>query len=392
MRALLTVFRKEFRENLRDRRTLWSALLFGPLFGPLLFGIMVSRVLDQNVGESDRPVRATVSGGERAPQLLQFLTEHGVRVEPGSVDAAAARALIERGKASLVLIVPPDYARRLRAGLPAPLLLVADSTDSKAHKSVDRLRALLAGYGGAIAQGRLQVRGVDPLLTVPIAVDEIDVATPAGRAVLVLGLMTYFVLFAMLIGGLYLAIDSTAGERERGSLEALLALPVDRSVLIGGKLLATCAFMALSLAISIAGFVAAFHFVPIEKFGMSANLTVTAGVTLFGICLPFVPFGAALMTLVASFARSYREAQTYLGTVLLVPTLPIAFAGIYSRKPRPPLRRVPSSSQHLLMTGVLKDQPLPAADLLICAAASLAWAALLIALTVRLWRRESLLG
>ncbi len=392
MRALLTVLRKEFLENLRDRRTLWSALLFGPLFGPLLFGFMVSRILEQSVGETDRPVAAMVAGVERAPHLMQFLAEHGVHVEARALGLEAARALVQRGGAQVVLIVPPEFPARLRAGLPAPLLLVADGTDSKAHKAVERLRGLLAAYSGAIGQARLQVRGVNPLLAVPIAVDDVDVATPADRAVLVLGMMTYFVLFAMLIGGMYLAIDSTAGERERGSLEALLALPVDRLALVGGKLLATCAYMSMSLAISLAAFVAAFHFVPFDRFGMSANLTPRTAAVLFGICLPFVPLGAALMTFVASFARSYREAQTYLGVVLLVPTLPIAFASIYALKARRTLMLVPSLSQHLLMTSVLKEQAVAGLDLLVSAAAALAWAALLVAATVRLWRRETLLG
>ncbi len=392
MGALLTVFRKEFRENLRDRRTLWSALLFGPLFGPLVFGFMVSRILEQNADAVDRPVAATVAGAGDAPHLMQFLAEHGVRVEARALDLEAARALVQRGGAPLVLIVPPEFPARLRAGLPAPLQLVTDGTDSKAHRSVERLRGLLAAYSGAIGQARLQIRGVDPLLAVPIAVDEVDVATPADRAALVLGMMTYLVLFAMLIGGMYLAIDSTAGERERGSLEALLALPVDRLALVGGKLLATCAYMALSLAISLAAFVAVFHFVPFGRFGMSANLTPRTAVVLVGVCLPFVPLGAALMTFVASFARSYREAQTYLGVVLLVPTLPIAFASIYALKARRALMLVPSLSQHLLMTRVLKEQSLAAPDLLISAGAALAWAALLVAATVRLWRRETLLG
>ena len=140
----------------------------------------------------------------------------------------------------------------------------------------------------------------------------IDVATPTGRAVVVLGFMTYFVLFAVLMGGLYLAIDSTAGERERGSLEALLSLPVARSSLVGGKILATCAYMCISLALSLTAFVCVFRFVPLERLGMSANLGAGHRAEFFAICLPFVPLGAALMTFVASFTRSYREAQTYL--------------------------------------------------------------------------------
>jgi sodium transport system permease protein len=392
MGSLLTVFRKEFIENLRDRRTLFSALLFGPLFGPVFFGFMVSRMLDQSVVESDNELRITISGSELAPGLTQYLKSQGVKLVATSLPEAAARAAVQGGNAQVVLIVPPEYPRLFQAGAPAPLLLVADSSDSEARKKSARARSLLTAYGSGIAQARLQLRGVDPLLALPVAVNDIDVATPTGRAVIILGFMTYFVLFAVLVGGLYLAIDATAGERERGSLEALLSLPVPRISLVGGKILATCAYMCLSLAITLAAFVIVFRYVPLERLGMSANLGPGTALAFFAVCLPFVPLGAALMTFVASFTRSYREAQTYLTTVLLVPTLPIAFATIYSLKTKSSLMFIPSLSQHLLMTSILKADRLNAADVCVSAASSLGVALILVMLTARHWRDESMLG
>jgi sodium transport system permease protein len=392
MRTLFTVFAKEFLENLRDRRTLVSALLFGPLFGPLLFGLMVSRMVDQSVTLSDEPLKLTISGGEYAPGLTRYLEAQGVKLTKASLSENEARAAVRGGIAQVVLIIPQEYGPRFAAAVPAPVLLVADSADSQNRKSADRARIILGGYASGIAQLRLQVRGVNPLLAVPVAVNDVDVATPAGRAVVVLGFMTYFVLFAVLMGGLYLAIDSTAGERERGSLEALLSLPVARSGLVGGKILATCAYMCISLALSLAAFVGVFRFVPLERLGMSANLAWGTALIFFAICLPFVPLGAALMTFVASFTRSYREAQTYLTTVLLVPTLPIAFASIYSLKTQSSLMFIPSLSQHLLMTSVLKDEAVSALDVWVSAAASLAVALVLMVLTARHWRRETMLG
>jgi sodium transport system permease protein len=392
MRALLTVFAKEFLENLRDRRTLISALLFGPLFGPILFGAMVSRMLNQSVIESDKPLHLTVSGRDHAPALVRYLESQGAQLTFAPLSESEARAAVRLGSAQLVLIVPAEYAARFTAALPAPVLLVADSADSQTRKSADRARLLLGAYGSGIAQLRLQIRGVSPLLAMPVAINEIDVATPTGRAVVVLGFMTYFVLFAVLMGGLYLAIDSTAGERERGSLEALLSLPVGRASLVGGKILATCAYMCLSLAISLTAFVCVFRFVPLERLGMSANLGVRTGLEFFAICLPFVPLGAALMTLVASFTRTYREAQTYLTSVLLIPTLPIAFASIYSLKTKSSLMFIPSLSQHLLMTSVLKDEPIAVFDVIASAGSSALLALVLIVLTARHWRRETMLG
>ena len=392
MRTLFTVFAKEFLENLRDRRTLLSALLFGPLFGPLLFGLMVSRMLEQSVVESDVPLKITVSGGEHAPGLIQYLKGRGVKITEKALSEKDARSAVRAGSSQVVLLVPEDYPKLFAEARPAPVLLFADSADSQTRKIADRARAMLATYGSTIAQLRLEMRGVNPLLSLPVAVNEVDVATPTGRAVVVLGFMTYFVLFALLMGGLYLAIDSTAGERERGSLEALLSLPVARSALVGGKILATCAYMCISLGLSLTAFVCVFRFVPLERIGMSANLGLSTALIFFGICLPFVPLGATLMTLVASFTRTYREAQTYLTTVLLVPTLPIAFASIYSLKTKSSLMVIPSLSQHLLMTSVLKDEPILLHDVLVSAAASLGLALLMFVLTARHWRRETMLG
>jgi sodium transport system permease protein len=389
MRKLLTVFAKEFLENLRDRRTLISALCFGPLFGPLLFGAMVSRMLNQSVIESDEPLRVTISGREHAPGLVRYLESQGALLSFAALSESGAREAVRSGKAQVVLILPQEYPSRFTAAAPAPVLLVADSADSQTRKIADRARLLLGAYGNGIAQLRLQARGVNPLLAVPVAVNEIDIATPTGRAVVVLGFMTYFVLFSMLMGGLYLAIDCTAGERERGSLEALLSLPVARGSLVGGKILATSAYMCLSLAINLTAFVLVFRFVPLERLGMSANLGAGTALEFFAICLPFVPMGAALMTFVASFTRSYREAQTYLTAVLLVPTLPIAFASIYSLRTQSSLMFIPSLSQHLLMTSVLKDEPVPVSDLIASAGSSLFVA---LVLTARHWRRETMLG
>jgi sodium transport system permease protein len=392
MNTLFIVFAKEFLENLRDRRTLLSALLFGPLFGPILFGLIISQMLKQSVVESDAPLKLTISGSRHAPGLTEFLKARGVKLELSELAENEARAAVRGGVAQVVLMVPEDYPRLFTAAQPAPILLFADSADSQSRKIANQARGMLGAYGSSIAQLRLQMRGVSPLLSVPVAVNEVDVATPTGRAVVILGIMTYFVLFALLMGGLYLAIDSTAGERERGSLEALLSLPVARAALVGGKILATCAYMCISLALSLTAFVCVFRFVPLERIGMSANLGLGTATIFFAICLPFVPLGASLMTFVASFTRTYREAQTYLTTVLLVPTLPIAFASVYSLKTKSSLMFIPSLSQHLLMTSVLKDEPIRFLDVLVSAAASLGLALLLFVLTARHWRRETMLG
>src|SRR5277367_5149776 len=123
MAALFTVFGKEFLENLRDRRTLTSALLFGPLFGPLLFGLMVSRMLNQSVAEFDEPLRITLSGGEYAPGLTRYLEAHGIKLKRENLSENEARAAVHGGSAQVILIIPQEFAARFSEGTPAPVLL-----------------------------------------------------------------------------------------------------------------------------------------------------------------------------------------------------------------------------------------------------------------------------
>jgi len=392
MWAILSVFRKEFRENLRDRRTLISALIFGPLFGPLLFGATLSLSIERSTSEADKPVTVAVSHGERAPNLIDHLRQYGVKVEPVSYDDAAARDAVKEHRKPFVLMVTEKFGSRFGASQPGQLLLYVDSSDANSGKEVSRIRALLSQYGSLIARLRVMTRGVDPLVLSPIVIRDVDVSTPASRSVLALGTLSYLVLLTMLMGGMYLAIDATAGERERGSLEPLLTVPVRREHLIYGKMLATCAFMTLSLSLTVTAFAIVLQFAGLERFGMSVNFGPLVALQVILFSLPLVPLGAALMTIVAAFTRSYREAQTYLGLVLLVPTLPLVFAGVLGLRPTAALMTVPSLSQHFLITSLLRDEPIPGGFLALSVGVTLAIGAVLVTIAGRLYHREALLG
>jgi len=392
MRAIFTVFKKEFRENLRDRRTLFSALILGPLLGPLLFGAALYLSIERGTTQNDVPLQLAVTHGERAPNLLNYLREYNVVVSDVKYNDDAARAAVRDGKHNLVLEVPEDYAKRLEAGEPAPLLLYADSSEAFSERNVVRVKSILFQYSSTLVQLRLVVRGVDPLLLSPIVIQDVDVSTPASRSVLALGTLSYIVLLTMLMGGLYLSIDATAGERERGSLEPLLTVPAPREHLIYGKILAACAYMTLSLVLTVTTIAVVLQFVGLERFGMSVNFGPPIALQVIAFSLPLVPLGAALMTIVAAFTRSYREAQTYLGLTLMVPTLPLVFAGALGLRPNGWLMTVPSLSQHFLITSLLRDEPVPVTYLLSSVGVTLVLAAVLAKVAGRLYHREALLG
>ena len=392
MRTLATVFRKEVLDNVRDRRTLASALIMGPLFGPILFAFVINLSIERSLDDADRVTELPVIGRQHAPNLMRYLESHNIDVIDGPADRQAALDAVSNGVHDVVVIVPPEFGEKLATATPARIELITDQSNTQADREARRVRGALYAYNQELASLRLTARGVSPLALRPLNIDEVDMSTPSGRSAILLGMMSYFFIFALLMGGMYLAIDTTAGERERGSLEPLLALPVTRNQLLLGKLAATCLFMALSLSLSLASFFVALGFMPLDELGMTPNFGPATVGAAFLLPLPFILPGAAVMTPVASFTKSYREAQTWLSVVLLAPTLPILIVSILTLRPRLEFMFVPSLSQHLLLIDMVKNEPLDPLHVAISVCSTLLFGALLTWICARLYRREGLLG
>ncbi|HET9473718.1 MAG TPA: ABC transporter permease, partial [Steroidobacteraceae bacterium] len=323
--------------------------------------------------------------------LLGYLTARGVDVDKVDLDDAGAREAVAKQIHKVILDIPEDFGVRLQEGQPAPVMLYSDSSRFD-RPGAGRVRTLIGQYGLEIAQLRYLAQGIDPVFVIPISVQEIDVSTHSSRSVLLLNMMTYLVLLSMLFGGLYLAIDATAGERERGSLEVLLTSPVPREHLIYGKILAAGAYMLISLLLTVTMFSVAMSFVGFERLGLTANVGPRAASQLIACSAPLILFGAAYLSIVAGFAKSYREAQTYLGLVITIPTLPLVFAGLLGLQAKLPLMFVPFLSQHLLMTTVVRAEPIDPQFVAVSVVSTLVYGVLLMWLAGRLYRREALLG
>jgi len=392
LHGIWAVFRKEFRENLRDRRTLLSALVLGPVFGPVLIAGLVQFSISHAEEQSDENIVVAVTHADRAPNLLGYLSARGVDIEKVNLDEAGTRKAVVAQTHKIILDIPEDFGTRLQEGQPAPVILYSDGSRGFDRRGVGRVRTLVSQYGLEIAQLRFLARGIDPISVLPISVQEIDVSTPTSRSVMVLNMMTYLVILSMMFGGLYLAIDATAGERERGSLEMLLTAPVPRENLIYGKIFAAAAYMAVSLILTVAMFSVAMSFVGLEKMGASANLGPGAASQLIACCAPLLLFGAAYLSIISGFAKSYREAQTYLGLVITIPTMPLMFAGLLGLQAKQSLMYVPFLSQHLLMTTVVRAEPIDPTWVVISVLSTLAYGVTLMQIAGRLYRREGLLG
>jgi len=388
----IIVMRKELRESLRDRRTLLTSLVFGPIFAPLFFILILKLTLARTVATQDEATPVTIANAAAAPNFVQQLRENGLAVSLKDGTEQEIRRWIDDSDGLVVLRIPDNFGERFTAGQPAAVVIYADGADSRAGQRSARVQQAVAAYSALIASLRLQARGISPLVQRAVVVDTVDVSTPSARATLLLGMLSYVILLVTLLGGLYVAIDSTAGERERGSLEALLTVPAAREQLIYGKVAAAAIMMALALALVTTSIAVALRFVPLETFGMTANFGPGVALRVFLVTLPFAAIGAGLLTVVASFTRSYKEAQSWLGVVMLVPTVPIAIAGVLAVQPAARLMLVPSLSQHLVIQGLMRGEPLPMTWVLLSITSSLLLGWLLGWLAGRLYRREAILG
>jgi sodium transport system permease protein len=389
MNGFRAVLNKECKDNIRDRRTIVSSFSVAVL-GPALFVALMVFVLENTLGEINDPVRLSVVGGGNAPQLVAHLESRNAKVT--HKDLADPRESVSSGSETLVLVIPEDFAERFQNAEVTALTLIYESSDiGKARRNYRLIQQMILGYSRSIGLMRLQLRGIDPTLATPIIVQESDVASPSARALGVMATLPYLLVLVIFMGGFYLAIDATAGEREHGSLEPLLAQPISRVQLVLGKVTATAIFSAASLALFLTSLALSLPYVPFHKVGMSLQLGATTACAAFLIALPLIFFAAALLNVAASFAKSYKEAQTYLTFVILIPTLPLMITRILNVDSSALLMLIPSLSQGTLINELIAGDTINWTYIAASVGSTTAMAGLLTLLAVYLYRRESIL-
>jgi len=371
LRAAGIVFVKECRESLRDRRTLLNALLIGPLLGPVLLVFLLRLTITHQLAQANRPLPVTIIGAGNAPNLVAALQRAGLQVLPPVPDVEAA---VRSQQLDLALRIPAGFAAAWRAGRPAQVEIIFDSSRRDTGPALQRLRAMLDRYSRVTAAMRLMTRGLAPTLSLPVVVAERDQATPQARGALLFAMLPYFLILTALIGGMWLAIDTTAGERERASLEPLLINPVPRDRILAGKLLATATFSLASLCLGLIAFMVAGAFLPANQLGLSFSLSPRIVGAILPVMAPLVLLLATLQILVTAFAHSVREAQTYLGLVQLVPVIPSVVLGLMPLKAQLWMFAVPLLGQQLTVMQLLRGEAISLPEAALCALVTLALA------------------
>jgi sodium transport system permease protein len=366
------VFTKELIDALRDRRTLLVVLLSSVAIGPVVLIALSALVAGIEQRAEERTV--VVAGIEHAPTLRNFLERQTYRIQAAPADYEAQ--LVSQQLGDPVLVVPQDFEPGLERG-EAPLLeIVSSSSNQRAGASANRLLRLLRGFAQEQTVLRLAWRGVAPAALEVVDVQERDLANPQSRAAQLTGMLPFFIMMAVLYGALNAALDTTAGERERGSLEPLLMNPAGRASLVVGKWGAVAVVGMLIALLSCLSFLPAQRFLRSETLAALFQFGWRETALFLALLAPLAAALAAVMMAIAIRCRSFKEAQAN-NTVVILGVSLLPMVTLFNQGAEAPWHLwVPAMGQVALMNRVLKGQALAPLDVLVplavCAAITVA--------------------
>jgi sodium transport system permease protein len=385
MRQILTVFRKEMLDHLRDRRSILVAMIY-PLLGPLLLGLMFFFVGGGMRVNDGAPLVVPVVHPEGAPDLVRYLETKGADIEPVAGDASV---LVAGGWSAFALILPERSDPASQA--PVPVRLITNPSRFDSIVATGRVIEMLNEYQRETVRSRLKTAGLATTFMNVLAINQENIGRAAGPAVILLTMIPPFLIFTLFTGGVHVALDSTCGERERGSFEPLMMNPVTSDQVLTGKLGATMMFTLLALAVQAVAFWVMLRVVPQASLGVNMAPGVMRLALIVSICLPLVFLASATQLLISAVTRSMKEAQTYLGLLPLVPGMAGMVLALAPVNARPLLAAIPTFGQTLLMGQVVRSEGVSATFIGITAVATLAATVLLLYLAFRLYQREEIL-
>ena len=383
-----TITRKEITDNFRDRRSIFNALLsvsMNPILYIVLFGFM-NRAFSEQAAQT---LQLPVVGAENAPNLIAFLDQQNVDILPPPDDPEAA--LLARD-VDVVLVIEADFGEAFAGGEPAPVQVMRDESNDGANVFVNRTEQLLRQYSQRTASLRLLARGISPMAMQPLDIQAVDVSPQArGSAGTVLNLLPVIMFTAAFLGGFYMVVDMTAGEKERESLEPLLINPVPRWTFVIGKYLTALLFTALGTTLATLLFLVALGVPAVQEFtAIRVSVEPRAIVTAVSVIAPVVFMAVALQMLIASYARNVKEAQTYTQLLSLAGFIPALFLSILPIKAQSWMYFVPTIGQVFLVNKVIRGEALPTGDVTISVAMTLAIGVIALATAIRLYSREQI--
>lgn len=386
MKTVITVMLKELTETFRDRKIIINGLMMVPLLVPVLILGMGALAQSRAETQLESELQLPVLGAEYAPNLIAYLSTQNIQVEPPPTDV---EALIRNQERDVILRIDESYAEDWQKSQAATVEILFDSSRQDTQIPVRRVERALEVYSRQAGAVRLIARGLDPSLNQAVRVTYRDLATQEARRGMLLAFLPYLLILTAFLGGAYLVMDTTAGERERQSLEPLLVTPASRVAIMSGKIAAACLFGMLVLLLTLLSFKLSFALISSGPFsGMDVSMLAIARLLI--ILLPMVLIGTTLLTLISASVKSLKEAQSYMGILMLLPILPTAILLVNPVKNALWMFATPFLAQNQLILMVLRAEPISWAQWVTYIGAGFGLGALLWCIAASLYHSERL--
>ncbi len=384
----MTVFivaRKELLDLFRDRRTVLMGLLLMPLLIPAL--ILGAGTLAESRARTqlESTLLLPVIGAEHAPNLIKYLHAQNIEAQPAPEDPDGD---VRAQTYDAVLRIAPDYGESWRESRSAQVELIYDSSRRDSQIPIARVRSAIEQYNRTLGVLRSIDRGLSPEVLAPVRIAQRDVATPESRRGMLLAFLPYLLILSSFLGGAYLVIDVTAGERERQSLEPLLATPAPRAAIMSGKILAAICFGMLSLVLILAALKLSLEVAPGQMRLVNMSWQLLA--QLLVVLLPMVLIGTTLLTLIAASVKSVKEAQSYMSVLMLLPIVPTIILLVNPIKNQLWQFTVPFLAQNQLILRLIRSEAVTAQEWSVYMTASFGLGLVLWIFAARLYHQERL--
>lgn len=387
---IANIWKKEITENVRDKKALRQGLLIPVIIG--IFYALFSPLLNSAITErAKEPVTIPVKGIENADQrLIDALKEFDITLQPFEGDLEAA---IRSGEKNAGLIIPEGFSEALDSERPAALTLLTNSTSGGIFGggfSGERLDLAVSQFNQAMVTTRVETRNIDPNILSPINLQRQDLTRPEQLAG-AFAAFTLPILLAVVVvqGGFFIAVDVTAGEKERGTLESLLVTPASDIEVFLGKLGAVFTMTTIPTVLTFMAFWIASQFMPsdITKGGVLPFSVVGTAILL---SVPLALFlNTALMTL-SIRTKTFKDAQQAATPVIFAAMVP-SMAAAFVQPTNPLMFLIPIYGPSALVGGLAVGTPIPAIAYVYAVVGSLLAAAICIPIALRVFNRERLL-
>lgn len=386
MTQALVVIKKELKDWSRDRRSILTVLISSLLAPGIIFFMFNSMASRQRSVED---ITVPVVGAGNAPAFVDWLKQQaGVTITDGPQDAEEA---VRSRREEVVVVIDEDFAKNFAASKPAQVRLVSDGSSQNSRPKIQRVRQMLQRYNGEIGSLRLIARGVSPVVAQAVQIEDVEVSSAQQRAAMVLGFIPLFVMLAAFTGAMGISTDSTAGERERGSFEALLVNPAPRISIAAGKWLAGTITAIATVMITAILLFSMFRYLPLQDLGIRFRLGAPEMLGTMAVVLPLAPLIVAIQMYVATFAKSFKEAQSYLSFLMMAQMIPGMMATMNPTGTKAWMYYVPWIGQQTLLSDVLGNKPISPFTFVIVGVVNITLAVIAIRAAAGLMTREKII-